>query len=487
MSSPAHSDTGAAKAVLWLALATFLGFAKLVVFVLDSNPQVFLGDSMSYLATAMQKWIPPDRSFVYGFVINDLTTRARSLSSLVAAQTSAGIATALMTAVILVRFIRAPFAVASAVAIALALEPQQLLYERFVLTESLSTALFVLFVLLALEYLRGRKPWALIAVQITGVILIAFRVTYVPMIAVTSVGAPLLACAGAGPRWIGTEWSERKRALLRLGVHLSISLSLFFGLHTAYKHWNGWLSNLPPEYTYADGLFLIANVSPLVTAADTDNPELVPVLSRPLAYASTPEQISSRNAEMFLSDGLVGRMKEALKDDYRTNAEAKRIAYRVIRRDPLGFTRLAIQTYLKFYSREYMAEILRREEGMQELGPDELKILSHYHLDAQGLPFMKTLTRQYHFAAWPLYILLVHTPLALLACITVARQDTRRFLWFLLLTTTLHVAAVQVLGVEPSPRHLHSAAVMLALAVGVFAAKFFRGISRSKLDFWKDF
>ena len=87
----------------------------------------------------------------------------------------------------------------------------------------------------------------------------------------------------------------------------------------------------------------------------------------------------------------------------------------------------------------------------------------------------------------PLYILLVHTPLALLACITVARQDTRRFLWFLLLTTTVHVAAVQVLGVEPSPRHLHSAAVMLALAVGVFAAKFFRGISRSKLDFWKDF
>jgi len=468
MSSHDHSHRRAAS-VPWLALAIFLSFAKLVIYIFDSNPQVYLGDSMSYLTTAMQNWIPPDRSFVYGFLVHDLTSRARSLSSLVATQTSAGIATALLAAVILVRFMRAPFAIAAAIAIALALEPQQLLYERFVMTESLSTAVFALFVLLALEYVRDRKIWALIAVQITGVILLAFRVTYIPMLTVTSMAAPLLAC-GEGLGWGRMERSARKQALLRLGLHLAVSLSLFFGLHTAYQQWNGQLSKLPPAYTYADGFFLIANVSPLVTAADTDNPELAQVLSRPLLYGSALEQFGSRNSEMFLPDGLVGRIREALKDDYRANSESKRIAYRVIRRHPLGFIRLAISTYLKFYSREYMTGILREEEGIRDLGPDELKILSHYHLDADGLPFMKTLTRQYHAAAWPLYILLVHTPLALLACIAVARQDTRKLLWFLLLITTVHVTAVQVLGVEPSPRHLHAVAVVLAIAVGVLAA-----------------
>src|SRR2546426_64622 len=78
MSTRAHSSSTPAS--LWWALASFLGLAKLTVFVFDSNPQVLLGDSMSYLSTAMQGWIPPDRSFLYGFLVHNVTTRARSLS-----------------------------------------------------------------------------------------------------------------------------------------------------------------------------------------------------------------------------------------------------------------------------------------------------------------------------------------------------------------------------------------------------------------------
>src|SRR5499433_2971378 len=148
----------------WLALALFLGFSKLVVLVFDSNPQVFGGDSFSYLAGARTGWIPPDRSFVYGFFVHDVTSRARSLSSLVAVQTFAGVVTAWLVAVILVRYMRVRFGVASVVAVLLALEPQQLLFERFVLTESLSTAFFALFLLIALEYVRSRRIWALMAI-----------------------------------------------------------------------------------------------------------------------------------------------------------------------------------------------------------------------------------------------------------------------------------------------------------------------------------
>ena len=128
MSTRAHLSSTPAS--LWWALASFLGLTKLTVFVLDSNPQVVLGDSMSYLTTAMLGWIPPDRSFVYGFLVYNVTTRSRSLSSLVAVQTCAGIATALVTALILVRFFRAPFLIAAAMAVAVAIEPQQLQIGR---------------------------------------------------------------------------------------------------------------------------------------------------------------------------------------------------------------------------------------------------------------------------------------------------------------------------------------------------------------------
>jgi hypothetical protein len=448
----------------WLALALFLGFSKLVVLVFDSNPQVYLGDSMSYLTTAIKGWIPSDRSFVYGFLVHDVTSRARSLSSLVAVQTFAGVLTAWLTAVILVRFIGVRFGVAAVVAVAFALEPQQLLYERFVLTESVSTAFFALFVLVALEYVRSRRIWALITIQILGIVLIAFRMTFLPMLAITTATAPFFACV---------VWNakERKRTLLLAAVHLSIGVALWLGLHTAYKNWNGSLSKMPPAYIYSDGFFLIANVSPLVTPADNDDPKLAPVLLRPLAYVNASDQIFARNAETFLEDGLVERIKGALKDDYQANIEAKRIAYRVMRRDPLGFIRLAIRTYLKLYSKE-MADIMRGEEGQREMTPDEVKFLSFYHLDANGLPQMKTLTRQYHFAARPLYILLVHTPLVLLASLLFVRRESRKLVWFLVVLITVHVAAVQVAGAGPSFRHHHAATVVLAISMGVFAGRF---------------
>jgi hypothetical protein len=469
MSSRPHSDGSTASTFSWWLLAAILGFAKLIVFVMDSNPQVILGDSMSYLTTAALGWIPPDRSFVYGFLVYNVTTRARSLSSLVAVQTCAGMGTALLTALILVRFIRAPFPIAAAMAVALALEPQQLLYERFVMTESLSTALFTLFLFLALEYLRARKIGVLIADQIIGVILIAFRVAYLPVVVAATFLAPFLACV-AWAEWSETQWHVRKRAVVRLAIHLSISVSVFAGLHTAYKRWNGYLSKLPPAYVYADGLSLLTTVSPLVTPADTDVPELVPVLSRPLAYANSTDELTSRKAELFSADGLVARLREVLQDDFQTNVEARRIAFRVIRRDPLGCIHMAFQTYLKFYSRKYMTESMRQEAGMRELEPAHLKILLHYHLDAQGLPFMKTVTRQYYLASWPLYILLVHSPLALLVCIVVAPPNTRTFLWLLVLTTGVHLATIQLVEVEPSTRYLHPAVVPLAIAIGICAA-----------------
>ncbi len=454
-------NTESSQPCSWWALAGVLGLMKLVIFVLDSNPQVVLGDSMSYLATAIAQSIPPDRSFLYGFLIHNLTTRARSLSSLVAVQTFAGIATALITAAVLVRFFRVSFRMAAAIAMAIAIEPQQLLYERFVLTESLSTAVFAGLLFLGLEYIHSRRMWALAATQIAGVLLIALRMTYLPVVVATTVVAPILTCL------------TLKRRSRQVGIHLVVSLTLFAALHSAYRRWNGYVSNLPPAYIYADGFFLIGTVSPLVRPVDTANPQLVPVLSQPLAYATGENRILARNAELYWEEGLVGRMKAVLKDDYQANLEAKRIAYRTILRDPAGVVRLAMQTYLLFYSREHMSAGMRGEAGMRELEAGQLNLLSLYHLDARGLPFMKTITRQYYLASLPWFLVLLHSPLALLACAFAARPGTRRLMWFLALMACLPVGTAQLLQVEPSTRYLHSVTVLFAIAIGVFASGFF--------------
>ena len=180
------------KAARWLVLTLVLILLKFIVYVYDSDPQAFFGDSGSYLTTALSKWIPPDRSFVYGFVVRALILNSHSLNSVVAFQTLAGVGTALLVARMLTRYFQMQFLPASLIAVALALEPQQLLFERFVLTESLSALIFATMILCGLEYLFRGRIRHLIFFQITGTLLVAFRVTFAPLILVASISLPFI-------------------------------------------------------------------------------------------------------------------------------------------------------------------------------------------------------------------------------------------------------------------------------------------------------
>src|SRR5437879_118121 len=59
---------------------------KGVLFFVDSQPAYFLGDSEAYLATATAKYIPPDRSVLYGLLIRRIAYRARSLEAMMVLQ-----------------------------------------------------------------------------------------------------------------------------------------------------------------------------------------------------------------------------------------------------------------------------------------------------------------------------------------------------------------------------------------------------------------
>jgi len=82
----------------WLALTVALMAVKLAWLIADHTPMLFLGDSESYLWTALTGWIPPDRSFLYGFLLRPLAVDAGSMLPLIAAQSASSVVVALLLA-----------------------------------------------------------------------------------------------------------------------------------------------------------------------------------------------------------------------------------------------------------------------------------------------------------------------------------------------------------------------------------------------------
>jgi hypothetical protein len=59
-----------------------------------------------------------------------------------------------------------------------ALDPCQLVWERYVMTETFSLLIYVLVLYWSLAYLRDRRLWQLAIVQALSVLLIGFRMSF---------------------------------------------------------------------------------------------------------------------------------------------------------------------------------------------------------------------------------------------------------------------------------------------------------------------
>lgn len=103
-------DLGAASiakevnVIYWLSLILSTFCIKLLIFCIDPLPMFFLGDSASYINTSLTGWIPPDRSFVYGFIIKLVAVAAHSLTSLIILQVFTSGVNAIAIAYILQKF-----------------------------------------------------------------------------------------------------------------------------------------------------------------------------------------------------------------------------------------------------------------------------------------------------------------------------------------------------------------------------------------------
>src|SRR5574338_283570 len=90
----------------WWVFCILVFGIKLLLLWLDPAPKLFMGDSGAYIETALTGWIPEDRSYFYGYAVRWLAVWPHSFTPLLLSQVLASGVTAIVFALICIRFFK---------------------------------------------------------------------------------------------------------------------------------------------------------------------------------------------------------------------------------------------------------------------------------------------------------------------------------------------------------------------------------------------
>src|SRR6478736_5719717 len=245
----------------WWLFCALIFAIKLLLLWLDSTPKLFLGDSSSYIHTALTGWIPSDRSYFYGYLVRWLAVWPHSFGPLLLSQMLVSAVTAIVFVLICSRFFRMSKRLSFLFGLMCAQDPCQLVWERYVMTETFSLLVYVLVLYWSLAYLRDRWLWQLAIVQALSVLLIGFRMSYLLVVQACTILLPLIAFARCAFPALRNQSEARtpKGGVLTIGLaNVAASIAMMFIMHGAYKYANGWLSEREPAYLYHSGAHLAA-------------------------------------------------------------------------------------------------------------------------------------------------------------------------------------------------------------------------------------
>src|ERR1043166_6760720 len=177
----------------WWLFCTLVLILKLLFLWLDSTPKLFMGDSGSYIWTALTGWIPPDRSYFYGYLVRWLAVWPHSFIPLLIIQALASAVTAIVFALICSRLFEMSNSLSFLFGLLCALDPCQLVWERYVMTETFGLLVYVLLLYWSLAYIHNRRIWQLAVVQALSVVLIGFRMSYLLVVQACTILLPVIA------------------------------------------------------------------------------------------------------------------------------------------------------------------------------------------------------------------------------------------------------------------------------------------------------
>ncbi|MBA3962026.1 MAG: cellulase family glycosylhydrolase [Chthoniobacterales bacterium] len=443
--------------VLWHLTLLALG-VKSIILIADPNPQFFLGDSASYLNSALTGWIPPDRSYLYGYVIRWLCVGSGSLFSLLVVQTLASSLSAGILGWSLRRFLQIPGAVAIVVTIAYALEPLQLMYDRFVMAESFSLCAAMVFISCLLVFIDTGKRRFLVFASFAGIVSVAFRISFLPPVTALSFAAPILRFF-----WTDSERRLRHARVKALLISMAVITLSYFAFHTSYKLLTGKVSGAPPAYQYADGLSLLSSWCPILQLTDLP----ATGVSDHIFDGTYPRTFENRRGQRWMVGGIVEALHRAYPDSLQANVVAKRIAMQILRRDPMDVAGLAFHTYCRGWRRDVIKGCISEDTGNRVIPPELVQIAERrFHIAAADMPTRRTLTKSYFGRAIAWYRVLLLTPFLLMVGAAFAHGNKRMFIIFMSIYSLTVLLTAMGLAVDNSIRYLHP----LSWALFAFAA-----------------
>src|SRR6476646_6182549 len=371
---PIYAGAASPAVNVWLLFCALIFAIKLLLLWLDSTPKLYMGDSGSYIHTALTGWIPSDRSYFYGYLVRWLAVWPHSFGPFLVSQMLVSAGTAIVFALICSRFFRMSNRLSFLFGLICALDPCQLVWERYVMTETFSLFVYVLVLYWSLTYLRDRRLWQLAVVQAISVLLIGFRMSFLPVVQACTILLPLIAfvrCAFPALRK-RSEAPAPKGGVLTTGLtHVITSIAMMFVMHGAYKYANGWLSNRRPAYLYDAGAHLAAVWAPVLQPSDASDLRFGEIIANGSQFKI--QDLLSRNAQQYSKGLLIDRWREIEKDPRKNDRVARETAINALRRRPLEIVGLAVQTYMGYWNLGSIRRYARTDLGYVELSDEQVK------------------------------------------------------------------------------------------------------------------
>jgi hypothetical protein len=442
---------------------------KLCLLAIDPLPKFFMGDSGSYLWTALTGWIPHDRSYFYGYVIRWVALSTESLTALLLLQSFLSA----LTALFLTYICRSMFALSARTSYVIgflcALDPFQLVWERYVMTETISLFIYVAGLYFCFLYLKDRRIRHLVIVQGLWVLLIGFRMSYLLAVQVSAVLLPILAFY---PLLIPTERNRRSAQTdrfraLKLGFgHLLTSIALMLLLHGAYKKVNGLLTGRESAYLYETGLHLLSFWAPILVPADAPDERLARIIEHGNEFDI--KDLTARNSQRYAPGHLIDRWEKVEPVRRRANQIAKKTALHALRRNPLQVLDLAAQTFAQYWNLKDLWRYANFDLGHNDLTLDQKSVLAerfHFATDGQIAGVPPTVLQQYFLFSWPYCYFLLLSPIFGALAVYFAREKLLALLLISHLVITLGTALA--FTVAPSVRYLQPVSLLALLSIAL--------------------
>jgi hypothetical protein len=428
-----------------------------------------LGDSASYIWTALTGWIPGDRSYLYGYVVRWLALWPHSFTPLLVVQALASGATAILFALICSRFFEMSNNLSFLFGVLCALDPCQLVWERYVMTETFSLLAYVLVLYWSLAYLRHRRLWQLAVVQTLSVLLIGFRMSYLLVVQACTILLPLIAFVRCALPVFGNRSEARSSAKYVLSTgfeHVVVSVALMFVMHGVYKHVNGSLTKREPAYLYDAGSHLVAVWAPALEPSDATDSRFRDLIAN--GHQFKIDDLTLRNAQHFGEGFLIDRLRKIVRNRTKRDRIARETAMNALRRRPLQIAGLALNTYMGYWGIWSIQEHAREDLGNGQLTDEEVKRIAEKFgfITEKRVPTQPfSLLQRYFVGAWPYYFIVIVSPLVCAFATWLSRD--RAFAFLLFIHASILMVVITALSPEACIRYLQPVSVLTLLSIAI--------------------